>query len=205
MNQKFTSRSLFEYNRKKKIINACVLSILIFLIVLIGIFFPFLKNSFLNEKSFYYQAFNFIILEIKNHSSLGLFITSFFGGLFFFVFPLEIYFYSILKINSNFITSVIPYFLGLLLAQMLNYWIGLRMSNVTKIFIPPKKFYKLKGYLNRWGIWMIIIVNLVPLPSPVFSAVLGSFRYNFKRFILFMALGSISLYSVLFLSYQILN
>lgn len=205
MNKNFTSNSIFEYNGNKKIINSFLITILIILILLLGIFFPFLKDSFLTEKSFYYQAIHFIILKIQNHTFLGLFLTSFLGGLFFLVFPLEIYFYSILELNSNFLTSVIPYFSGIFFAQILNYWFGLRMSRLTKILIPPKKFYKLKGYLNRWGIWMIIIVNLAPLPSPVLSAVLGGFRYNFKRFLLFMSLGSFLLYSILFFSYLLIN
>jgi|JI8StandDraft_1071087.scaffolds.fasta_scaffold304530_2 membrane protein YqaA with SNARE-associated domain len=204
MNQNFSSNSIFEYNGKKKISNASLLLFFITIILLFGFFFPEIKSLFFLEKSIFNQIVQFFLNEIQNHTSLGLFFTSFLGGLFFLVFPLEIYFYSLLDSQSSFIMSVIPYFSGIFFAQILNYWFGLRLSRLTKILIPPKKFYKLKGYLNRWGIWMVFIINIAPLPSPVFSAVLGSFCYNFKRFILFMSLGSILLYSILFFFYSII-
>jgi membrane protein YqaA with SNARE-associated domain len=200
-----STSSIFEYRKKTKHMNAVLLSVSLLgiaLAVLLFYFFPFemdRKNNYLGD------IFHTILSAIQEKTYIGLSLTSLFGGLFFLIFPLELYFFASLSEFPNPWFSFSFYYLGILAAQSLNYWFGLRASRFCKVLIPPKKFYKLKGSLNRWGIWMIFFMNCLPLPSPILSTVLGAFKYSFRRFFLVMALGSFLLYSgmiVIYLAFE---
>lgn len=197
--------NIFEYNESSKRMNSVLLFSSFFLILIIGFVILFLKMDFQKANFPLYIYIDYLVTEIQSKSLLGLFITSFFGGLFFLFFPLEIYFFSILTINSTFSSFFFPYVLGVIFAQLANYWLGLRLNRLSKLLIPPKNFYKMKGLLNKWGIWVILLMNMMPLPSPVFSTVLGAFKYNFKKFSVFAILGILILYSSIFLSNILIN
>lgn len=197
--------NIFEYNEYSKRMNSVLLFSSFFLILIIGFVILFLKMDFQKANFPLYIYIDYLVTEIQSKSFLGLFITSFFGGLFFLFFPLEIYFFSILTINSTFSSFFFPYVLGVIFAQLTNYWLGLRLNRLSKLLIPPKNFYKMKGLLNKWGIWVILLMNMMPLPSPVFSTVLGAFKYNFKKFSVFAILGILILYSSIFLSNILIN
>ena len=146
-----------------------------------------------------------IIGSIRSKSFLGLFLTSFIGGWFFLLFPLEIYYFSIISETNSYFTLFFGYYLGIVASQTVNYWFGLRANRICRILISPQSFYKMKGYLNKWGVWVIIVMNSLPLPSPVLSAVLGAFRYNFGRFFILMNIGAILLYSGMLVVYLLIN
>jgi membrane protein YqaA with SNARE-associated domain len=201
----FQKDNIFEYNETSKRMNSVLLFSSFFPILIIGLGILFLKMDFQKANFPLYIYIDYLITEIQSKSFLGLFLTSFLGGLFFFFFPLEIYFFSILTINSTFSSILLPYVLGVICAQFMNYWLGLRLNRLCIIFIPPKNFYKMKGLLNKWGIWMILLMNMMPLPSPVFSTVLGAFKYNFKKFSVFAILGILILYFSIFLANILLN
>jgi len=201
----FQKDNIFEYNETSKRMNSVLLFSSFFLILIIGLGILFLKMDFQKANFPLYIYIDYLVTEIQSKSFLGLFITSFFGGLFFLFFPLEIYFFSILTINSTFSSFFFPYVLGVIFAQLTNYWLGLRLNRLSKLLIPPKNFYKMKGLLNKWGIWVILLMNMMPLPSPVFSTVLGAFKYNFKKFSVFAILGILILYSSIFLSNILIN
>jgi membrane protein YqaA with SNARE-associated domain len=197
----FKRDKIFEYNESTKKLNTVLLFSSFLLIIFIGFGFLFLKMDFQKENFPLTDFIKYIIFEIENKTFMGLIITSFFGGLFFLFFPLELYFFTILTTESNISNFLVPYVFGVIAAQITNYWLGLRLNRLCRLLIPPKNFYKMKGLLNKWGIGMILIMNCIPLPSPVFSTVLGAFKYNFNKFILFAILGIVILYSSLFASY----
>jgi membrane protein YqaA with SNARE-associated domain len=190
---------IFEYREKEKHMNAVLLWLSISSIIVLGIVFYFLPIQTLFKNTILGDIFNYFYSHFSNRTLFGVYLTSFFGGLFFLMFPLEIYFFAMLQEVQDPEYYLIIYFMGVFSAQTLNYWLGLRANRICKIIIPPQKFYKMKGSLNRWGVWMILFMNMLPLPSPVFSTVLGAFRYNFRRFLVFMGIGSFILYISMFL------
>ena len=70
--------------------------------------------------------------------------------------------------------------------------------------ISPKKFYKLKGLLNKWGSLAVLLFNATPLPSQHLSVILGVFRYNKTRFYVFVFLGQLIKYLYITAGYYFL-
>lgn len=200
-----STSAIFEYRGEAKQLNAVLLFLsLLGILTAVSVFYllPFQsiwKGTILSD------ILDVVIIAIQNKTNLGLSLVSLFGGLFFLTFPLEIYFFSCLRELANPWISLLYFYFGLLCAQSINYWLGLRANRFTKLLIPPQKFYKMKGSFNRWGIWMILIMNCLPLPSPIFSTVLGAFKYSFKRFFGIMAIGSFLLYSGMIVIYLALE
>lgn len=196
-----STSEIFEYRGERKQLNAVLLSLsLLGIFIAIPVFY-FLPFQSIWKGTIFSNLLDSIIVAIQNKTNFGLGLTSLFGGLFFLVFPLEMYFFSCLRDLSNPWISFLYFYVGLLTAQSINYWLGLRANRFTKLIIPPQKFYKMKGSFNRWGIWMILIMNCLPLPSPIFSTVLGAFKYSFRRFFGIMAIGSFLLYSGMIVIY----
>ncbi len=140
--------------------------------------------------------------EIRKGEVRGILLVSFTGGLFFFFLPLELLYLNYLKMGIAPWSLFLLYFLSLTGAQSFNYWVGFRLSRLVKLLIPPKKFYRLKGSLNHYGPWAILVINALPLPSPALSAVLGAFRYRLSGFYLFTLLGQGILYGGLWVVYH---
>ncbi len=198
LHENFVSNSMFEYKSEEKIQNAVILSCILIsmgLLIFAFYFYPILEFW---KDSFLYDITQSVLDSIRNRSPQGIFLIAFLGGLFFLVFPVELYFLHLLSESNHPYTTYFFYIFGILIAQSLNYWLGLRGSRLCKLLIPPAKFYRMKGSLNRWGFWFILFVNALPLPSPVFSAVTGAFRYNYKKFFVYMATGTLILYTTLF-------
>ncbi|MCC5815391.1 MAG: VTT domain-containing protein [Leptospira sp.] len=197
--QKISKNAIFEYRKKEKHLNAVLLWLSLSSIVILGILFYLLPMETLFKDTLLGDIFNYFLSQFTSRTLFGVYLTSLFGGLFFLMFPLELYFFAMLQEVQDPEYYLIIYFMGVFSAQTLNYWLGLRAYRICKIIIPPQKFYKMKGSLNRWGVWMILFMNMLPLPSPVFSTALGAFRYNFRRFLVFMGIGSFILYLSMFL------
>jgi membrane protein YqaA with SNARE-associated domain len=132
---------------------------------------------------------------------LGAFYTSLFGGLFFVFLPMEAVYIRYLKSGFSPFLIILVYVGGFLFSYTANYYIGLKLNNVSKKIISPKKFYKIKGIINRYGAWAIFGFNVLPLPSQPLSTILGVFRYNKKRFYLFFLLGQLIKYTAITVAY----
>jgi membrane protein DedA with SNARE-associated domain len=198
---------ILEYRGREKKWNFGILFLASLGICILGYFFytvDFTQKS--QDKNFLLRLVEMVWVEITNQTNFGFFMTSLLGGLFFLVFPLEYYFFSSLgDITGSIWIKTGVYYLGLMIAQSLNYWLGLRANRFCKLLIPAKNFYRWKGSLNRWGFWVILLMNSLPLPSPVFSAVLGAFKYNYKKFIITVSLGAAILYSTITLIFVLIN
>ncbi|WCL49453.1 DedA family protein [Leptospira sp. GIMC2001] len=196
---------IFEYRLEEKKLNAVLLSISLIIILTLAVVIYWIDWENLLKGSIAGDIIEKIIESIRSKTFFGLFLTSFIGGWFFLFFPLEIYYFSIIPEANSYFTLFFGYYLGIVAAQTINYWFGLRANRICRILISPQNFYKMKGYLNKWGLWVIIVMNALPLPSPVFSTVLGAFRYNFARFFILMNIGAILLYSGMLVLYMIIN
>ena len=89
------------------------------------------------------------------------------------------------------------YLFGLVLSYTINYYLGMRLANLVQKAITPKKFYKIKGIINKYGVGAIFVFNVLPLPSQPLSAILGVFKYNKTKFYVFFVLGQLIKYSAI--------
>jgi membrane protein YqaA with SNARE-associated domain len=194
---------MFAYNFHKK-------SRFIFYSVLIGIlivgiaiwYILYLKNSNFFIIKGISTFVSHVANNIKSFNALGSFYTTLFGGLFFIPTPIELLFIAALKIGK--ITPVILialYLAGLIISFTLNYFIGMKLSNISKKIIGAKKFYKIKGLLNKYGMGTIFVFNVLPLPAQPLATILGVFRYNKSKFYLMFILGQMIKYTVITLGY----
>lgn len=199
----FTKANMFAYNFHKK-------SRFIFYSVLIGIlivgiaiwYILYLKNSNFFIIKGISTFVSHVANNIKSFNALGSFYTTLFGGLFFIPTPIELLFIAALKIGK--ITPVILialYLAGLIISFTLNYFIGMKLSNISKKIIGAKKFYKIKGLLNKYGMGTIFVFNVLPLPAQPLATILGVFRYNKSKFYLMFILGQMIKYTVITLGY----
>ncbi|GAB4316843.1 MAG: VTT domain-containing protein [Bacteroidales bacterium] len=76
--------------------------------------------------------------------------------------------------------SVISY-----LAGITGYGVGYRLGqSVWFRFLRRRFFGKLQGYLNRFGVFVILVAALTPLPFSGASMLIGSGHYPLKRYAL---------------------
>jgi membrane protein YqaA with SNARE-associated domain len=201
----FTPDSMFSYNRKKKVLFAINLLITVIIIFL----FIFLYITFLSKSDFIVFKgisgfINHIVGQIKVFSTLGVLYAASFGGLFFVVMSMEALYIGFLKSGTNPFLTFLFYIIGHTIAYSINYYIGGRFQEISKKLISLKKFYKIKGLINRYGPIVIFVFNVLPLPSQPLSAMLGVFRYNKTRFYIFFISGQTIKYGLIAFAYVLL-
>ena len=192
--QNFGESKIFKYNRfYKTSFGAGVIIAGVFLGLLI-ISFLFLKDSNL----WLFKNLNLLISHFTKHiggaSLLGALYTTLIGGLFFLSIPIELLFIKFFNSGKPIMLILLFYFVGLTVSYSINYFIGLKLSKISKKLISPKKFYKLKGILNKYGALAVFVFNVVPLPSQILAVILGVFRYNKTRFYIFFLSGQLVKY-----------
>lgn len=186
-----SENNICEYNRKRKVISdiailTAVSSFVVFIVyyILVISSSEFFLVRWVNSASIH------VLQNIASSSLFGVFYSSSIGGLFFIFMPLEILFIRFVQNNS--LLLVFPVYIGgLFIAYSLNYLIGSKLSGSAKRLISPKKFYKSKSILNKYGKWAIFAFNAVPLPSQALAAILGVFNYNKTRFYVFFLAGQL--------------
>lgn len=197
----FKEDGIFSYDRFNKIGFGLSLIVLIAVVVLLGITYFFQRNS----DVLIFKVINIVITHFTSHISdvtpLGILYTTLIGGLFFVSMPLELLFIKFLNAGNPIIVLFLFYFLGLIVSFTINYFIGLKLSALSKRIISPKKFYKTKGVLNRYGALAIFAFNALPLPAQLLTVILGVFRYNKTRFYVFFLLGQLAKYTVISVFY----
>ena len=197
----FKEDRIFPYDRFGKILFGVVIILLGIFIILLIISYFFLKDSDI----FIFILMNAMIKYFSSHimgaTLLGAFYTTAIGGFFLFTIPLEVLFVKFLRAGRPVLFIFILYFLGLIISFTLNYLVGLKLASLSKKLVSPKKFYKIKGALNRWGALTIFLFNAAPLPAQPLAVILGVFRYNKTRFYVFFLLGQLVKYTVISIIY----
>ena len=190
----FRENRIFSYARLNKIGFGVFVILLAVLVVLLAVTYFFQRNSDI----WIFKVMNIVITNISSNissvSPLGILYTSLIGGLFFVYIPLEVLFIKFLKAGNPILIIFLFYFLGLIVSFTINYYAGFKLSGLSKRIISPKKFYKTKGILNRYGALAIFVFNATPLPAQLLTVVLGVFRYNKTRFYIFFLLGQLAKY-----------
>ena len=166
------------------------LFILIIFIIGITLFYRFFKEPI--DKSAPLEAFkSFIDREVKNLTPIGMFYISFTGSLFFLFAPIEIFFLLSLEKGAPILILLFFTLAGIIPAHLINYFIGLKFGNPILNFMSKKKVYKLRRKINKYGIYAILLFNMLPLPSDLLTFGLGITKYNTARLFLFLIIGNL--------------
>ena len=77
--------------------------------------------------------------------------------------------------------SVISY-----LAGIFGYWIG-SMLNMTNLynFLYKRVLHKYENTLHKFGLYLIIVAALTPIPFSAICMLVGAVKYSFKKFLLY--------------------
>ena len=148
--EEISTIAMFEYGREKKI-RFLVTSLIIMGILVLAVIMYFLLLQHLDIAFFTFIGTfaQYIKSEISNATTAGIFYTALVGGLFFVTLPTEIVFIGFLKQGANPYIAVTAFIVGFAISHTVNYIIGQRLDHIAKKIITSKKFYKVKGMLNK--------------------------------------------------------
>ena len=144
---------------------------------------------------------NHIKKAVTDVSLTGLFYGHLIGGLFFIPSPDELIFYYALLKGNPFWLAIIFATAGYLIAQVLNYYLGKKLSEPILTFVSKEKVYKFRRMTHKYGAMAVFIFNVSPLPAPLLSLALGIAKYNFSRLMIWTTLGKIVKYGAVGLFY----
>lgn len=202
MRKEFVPNTIFSYNLAKKRLFLFIGAIIILTIIgLIVFYVTALRDSDLIVIQIINSSITHLINHVKNGTLLGSFYASLVGGLFFVFMPMEVAFINFLKSESNPVFLIILYNLGFVVSFTINYYIGMKLAGLSKKIITPKKFYKIKSIINKYGALAIFVFNVLPFPAQPLSAILGVFKYNKARFYFFFILGQTIKYTIISIAY----
>lgn len=194
----YSTNRIFMYNiTRKKMIGLTLVLGTIFMTTLISGYIYYLKISDSIALELLGGIMKHVMTNVKSGTGLGIFYSAAVGGLFFIFMPMEVLFYGFLKSGAKPLILIGVYIFGIFLAYSVNYFLGSNMATISKKLIGQKKFFKIKGLINRHGAIVIFLFNATPLPSQVLSAILGVFHYNRTRFYMAFLSGQILKYSVM--------
>lgn len=72
------------------------------------------------------------------------------------------------------------------MAGILGYWIGVFFNRTRWYKYLHKKFLsKYQGTVNRFGLYLIAVASMTPIPFSAICMVVGSARYPFKKLLLY--------------------
>lgn len=186
-----------ETSRKEKIRAFVIVWALIIVLIAIGVLFSLYWYSITQYLPFISTFANAIRHDITEVTLTGVFYSHFIGGIFFIPSPDElIFYYALLKGNNAIITIVVAVG-GYLLAQGLNYMLGLKLSKPLLALISKEKVYKTRRLANKHGAWGVLIANITPLPAPLLTFALGIAKYKFSRIVILTIIGKLIKYGAI--------
>ena len=197
---------IYEESRYRKIftvlIFACVLVLAGFVLATNwSVFSAFVGSSPLASK-----ILNFFYDDIEQFNTLGIFYITFLGDLFFNPLPPELFFYNaLIKGTSPILLLFAASMVGMLLANIVNYFLGRKFSVFFLYFVSKKNLYRVRRKVNRYGGYAVLVFNIFPLPAPLLTFGLGITRYNHSRLFMMLIIGNVIKYGFLIFSYLFLT
>jgi len=193
------SNVIIEMNAKrKKLEGFLTIAAIVFIIIIIVSYLIFFKKLSIFQDSMLTDIVGHVKTQIVTFSTLGSFYTALFGGLFFIWVPMEGYFIKAL-LSSNPTILYLLFIGGIMISYSIDYLIGMKLSKLSRRLVSPKKFYKIKTYINIYGKAAIFLASAIPFfPSQQVTFILGVFRYNKTRlFILTMSGQMIKYFAII--------
>lgn len=86
---------------------------------------------------------------------------------------------------------------GNVLGTMVNYWFGLKGETYLeeKGYLSAKKMEKARGFFGTYGGWTLLL-SWVPIIGDPLTLIAGVLRYNFRRFVLIVAIAKGTRYAM---------
>jgi membrane protein YqaA with SNARE-associated domain len=175
--------------RKKESRNKLI--IFLFIIALLFCIY-FLRNyiiDFLKGIPILWALIGPIISEVQKGSLLGLFYLVFLGSLFFISIPAEFSILYYLSLGHNPILVIAVTILGNILGLTVDYFFGRLFGESLIRFFVKNKFDGLKGLLDKIGGGVLLVGNILPVGTELIVLVVGSIKYNFKKFLIYSLVG----------------
>jgi len=188
-------------------IKAPVFSIIVLgLFLFLAIFFYNFWYNLIQATPILLKIITYLKYNFLNVTPLGLLYAHFIGGIFFMPSADELVFYYGLLNNNPLLFSFAASLTGYMLAQILNYFIGYKISSFMLHFISKKKVYQTKRWINKYGVYGIFVFNIIPiLPAPLLIFALGVTKYNFKRLFIITLIAKILEYLILIATFLLIS
>ncbi len=174
-------------------------------ILVISIFFSTFFYPLLYSIPYFESLMQFLIENMKNLTLFGLFTAHLIGGIFFIPSPDEIIFYYGLIKGNPYLFSILFAISGYMIAQLLNYYAGSKISPLIMHVVSKKKVYNARRAVNKYGAFSIFLFNFLPFPGPLLTFALGIARYNFTRLFVITLIGKTCKYIVLIIIFMIFS
>ena len=192
-----------SHTKKMNILIFLACFIILFVGVITVLLFIWSRNpqtisfwSLITDKAFFY---------IKNTTPFGLFFSHFIGGIFFVPSADELIFiYGLLNGNSI-VFSFVAAITGYVLAQVVNYFLGAKLSSYILPLVSKKKVYKIRTKINNYGVYAVFLFNFLPLPAPLLTFALGITKYNKYRLFAVILLSKVLEYIVLIILFLLIS
>ena len=99
--------------------------------------------------------------------------------------------------NNSLILLWIFATLGNTLGSMVNYWVGLKGETYLeeKGHLSAEKMEKARGFFDRYGGWTLLL-SWVPIIGDPLTFIAGVLRYQFKLFIVIVAVAKGTRYAI---------
>lgn len=155
-----------------------------FIVLVLGIIILTFREPLYNSAqnaSIFKSIISLAKLQLTELTPAGLFYAAMIGGLFFVLMPLEVIFYGSVVKGSDPVFSVIMMTLGFITAQVINYYLGLKLSPLLMFFVSKKKVYETRRFINKYGGYGVFLLNVSPLPAEILTFALGITKYNAIR------------------------
>lgn len=181
--------------QKRRALAFSIIALVLFLFL--AIFFYNFWYSLIQTTPLLHGIITYLKYNFVNVTPTGLFYEHFMGGIFFVPSADELVFYYGLLNGNPILFSYVAALTGYMLAQILNYFIGFKISNLMLHLVSKKKVYKTKRWINKYGAYGIFVFNATPIfPAPLLIFALGVTKYNFKRLFIITAIAKILEYLV---------
>ncbi len=198
----FRKDNVFSYRLfQKRLFAFSFFGVLGLVLLLIAYYLLFLQDADFFVLDALRSLISHMISQIRAATLLGVFYSSSIGGLFFVIMSMEGLFITFLDAGHDPWLLILVYLSGLVLSYSVNYLLGAHLAEFSKRLITPKKFYRIKGLISRYGVLAIFVFNVLPLPSQPLAAILGVFKYSKPRFYTFFILGQFVKYLAIVFGY----
>lgn len=126
---------------------------------------------------------------VETYGLIGTFVISLFES---FIFPVPTAFFvapaTALGADPFWVAVVAT--LGSLIGAVIGYFLGLRLGHPVAVrLFKKKRMDKVEKWYGKWGEWIVLIAAAGPLPFKIVTWCSGIFELNFKKYMVFCAIG----------------
>ena len=144
------------------------------------------------------------IYESGETSLYSFAIVNFFGYLFFFLLmPMELAFIFYLRAGYDPVLLNLVAVATAMASQSIDYLIGYFFSKgIIDRLIGRRRYEKAEAEIRKYGNWMLLLSNILPLSSPVVSLAAGMLKYRIKDAFFYSLTGMLVRYLLLTLIFH---